>query len=391
MRDGTPSPPASALGPLRVLLVAESFLPQVNGVTNSVCRVLEHLQARGHTATVVAPTGPDGYAGAEVHRVAGAGLPGYEGFTVGLAARRTLRRIMREFRPDVVHLASPFVLGHAALRAAHSLQIRTVSIYQTDVLGFARRYRLTAAEPILARRMRQIHRLTDLTLAPSSASMTQLAELGVPRVRCWTRGVDTVRFAPHRRSSALNRELGGGDVVVGYVGRLAREKDLQQLHALHGLPGIRLVLVGGGPDEPRLRALLPGARFLGPRHGTELAEIMASLDVFVHTGAEETFCQAVQEALASGVPAVGPAAGGLLERIDDDVSGLHYASGDEAGLRSAVAQLAGDGALRRRMGAAARAGVEGRSWESINDELIGHYLDVLSGQDDAGRLRGLAV
>lgn len=393
MPESPASPPAPTAPPLRVLVVAESFLPQVNGVTNSVCRVLEHLAARGHTAAVVAPTGPDDYAGAPVHRVGGMELPGYEGFTVGLATRRRLRGAIRDFRPDIVHVASPFVLGYAAIRAARSLGIRTVGVYQTDVAGFARRYRLKAAGSLIEHRIRRIHGLADLTLAPSTASLNQLGSLGVPRVRFWPRGIDTGRFAPERRSEALRSRLldgAAGDVLVGYVGRLAKEKDLHHLRSVQDIPGVRLVLVGEGPEEEHLRQALPGALFTGPEYGDGLAELVASLDLFVHTGSDETFCQSVQEALASGVPAVGPASGGLLDRIDDGVNGFLYRGGDLRELRTAVERLAGDPELRMSMGRAARAGTEGRDWASVNDRLIEHYLSLVPHRSRTGGARAAA-
>ncbi|WP_300343866.1 glycosyltransferase family 1 protein [Nesterenkonia sp.] len=385
MRE-TPPSELLACRSLRVLVVTESFLPQTNGVTNSVCRVLEHLAQRGHTAAVIAPTGPAQYAGAPVHRVGGLDLPGYDGFTVGMATRRRLRGLMAEFRPDVVHVASPFVLGYAAVRAANSMQIPVVSIYQTDVVGFARRYRMRATEALIRHRLRRIHIQSDLTLAPSAASIQQLQELGIPRLRFWPRGVDTARFSPQNRSESLRARLlaqpsGGcaGDVLVGYVGRLAREKDLHHLQAISGIPGIRLVLVGEGPERSALKELLPGALFLGEQHGEQLAQTLASLDIFVHTGAEETFCQAVQEALASAVPAVGPSAGGLKDRITHGINGLHYAPGKLDELRAAVARLAQDAPLRRSLGQAAHQGLGSSSWTAVNDLLLEHYRDAITG------------
>lgn len=372
----------------RVLIVTESFLPQINGVTNSVLRVLEHLQIRGYRADVIAPTGPDHYAGATIHRVGGLDLPGYDGFIVGLATRRRLRDLMQRLKPDVVHVSSPFVLGSAAVRAANSLQIPVVSIYQTDVVGFARRYRLAAAEALIEHRVRRIHIRSDLTLVPSTASITQLQNLGVPRLRYWPRGIDTTRFAPTRRSEELRQNLleGGpgsvqAEVLIGYVGRLAREKDLHHLQAVQSIPGAKLVMIGEGPEREHLEQQLPEARFLGAKHGEELAEMMASLDIFVHTGAEETFCQAVQEALASGVPVIGPDSGGLRDRIQHGVNGLHYAPGDTAGLGAAVRELVANPSRRREMGGTATRQLRNRSWATVNDQLIEHYLDAISGAE----------
>ena len=369
-------------GRLRVLVVTESFLPQVNGVTNSVRRVLEHLQAGGHEAMLVAPSGPTSYAGAPIHRVRSVAMPTYRDSPIGLATRGHLRRLIGDYAPDVVHLASPAWLGHRAEEAARSLGIPVVAVYQTDLIGFAERYPFPGAVAAMRTLTRRVHGPVDRTLVPSSSSGEQLAALGIERVHLWARGVDTGLFAPRRRSEQVRRELGGG-VLVGYVGRLAAEKELELLAHLRDLPGTRLVLVGGGPEELRLRALLPDAALLGVRHGEDLASVVASLDVFVHTGRTETFCQSAQEALASGVPVVAPRAGGPVDLVQDGHNGFLYRPGDGSELRRSVARLVDDELLRRAMGRRAVAGVRHRSWEAVNDQLVGHYRAVIRTQDPA--------
>ncbi len=377
--------------PLRVLVVAESFLPQVNGVTNSVRRVLEHLAAEGHAAELVAPTGPDTYAGFRVRHARGATLPFYKDFKIGLETRRRLRQTMLRFRPDVVHIASPATLGYQAAKAAGELGIPTVAIYQTDLVGFAERYEVPGGARAMASLTRRIHGRVDRTLAPSSASLAQLAELEVPDTAHWPRGVDLQQFHPVRRDPDLRRRLLAGrdedTLLVGYVGRLAPEKELELLSVLADDPRYALVLVGGGPEEQRLRTLLPGAAFLGVLHGEELGAAYASLDVFVHTGRHETYCQSAQEALASGVPVVAPRAGGPIDVVADTVAGYLYRPGDAADLASYVGRLADNRLLRRRVGLAARRSVRDRSWTSVNAALVGHYRDVIAlrSTHDAGR------
>ncbi|WP_090971992.1 glycosyltransferase family 4 protein [Nocardioides exalbidus] len=362
---------------LRVLVVTESFLPQVNGVTNSVRRVLEHLAAEGHEAELIAPTGPATYAGFPVTHARGANLPFYADFRIGLETRRRLRATMERFRPDVVHIASPATLGYQAARAARSLGIPTVAIYQTDLVGFADRYAIPGGARAMESLTRRIHLGVDRTLAPSSASIQQLDRLGIDAVARWPRGVDQVLFEPARRDEAFHAELAPhGELLVGYVGRLAPEKELELLTHVGRLPGVRLVLVGGGPEEERLRALLPDAAFLGVLHSVELARAYATLDVFVHTGRHETYCQSAQEALASGVPVVAPRAGGPIDVVDDTVAGYLYEPGDAGELVAHVERLLTQPVLRRRMSQAARASVRDRTWQAVNELLVSHYLDV---------------
>jgi len=365
---------------VRVAIITESFLPRINGVTNSVCRVLEHLALRGHEAIVIAPgPGPTSYAGHPVVLVPGVPLPVNASFVVGLPTSR-VERTLHEFGPDVVHLASPFALGAAGATAARRLQVPAVAVFQTDVAGFARRYRLVGTGTAIWSWLRHIHDQAHRTLAPSSATTAQLVARGFSRVALWGRGVDLGQFSPGHRDEGLRRSLAAdGTVLIGYVGRLAPEKQVHHLRQAAGLPGTRLVLVGDGPAQRRLRRLLPGAAFLGCLGGLELSRAYASLDVFAHTGANETFCQAVQEALASGVPAVAPAAGGPLDLIAPGRTGLLYPPADPAALRAAVAALAADPRLRTTMGATARQSVLGRSWQAVGDELLGHYAAVTAG------------
>ncbi len=373
---------------LRVLVVAESFLPQINGVTNSVRRVLEHLEAEGHAAELVAPTGPATYAGFPVTRARGASLPFYKDFRIGLETRRRLRAVMLRFRPDVVHIASPATLGYQAAKAAGELGIPTVAIYQTDLVGFAERYDIPGGARAMAALTRKIHTRVDRTLAPSSASLRQLEQLEIPGTALWPRGVDLQAFHPGHRSDLLRRELAAdGRLLVGYIGRLAPEKELELLTHLADDPRYALVMVGGGPEEERLRTLLPGARFLGVLHGDDLSRAYASLDIFVHTGRHETYCQSAQEALASGVPVVAPRAGGPIDVVADGQAGFLYEPGAGADLAAYVDKLASDPLLRRRMGLAARRSVAGRSWESVNARLVEHYRDAVG---ERVRLRRLA-
>jgi phosphatidylinositol alpha 1,6-mannosyltransferase len=369
---------------VRVAIVAESFPPDVNGVAHCVLRVAEHLVLRGHQPVVVAPAparstpGGAGPYPCPVVRLPSVPMPGYPGFRIGLPLRH-LDAALAGHDAELVHLASPFVLGPSAVNAAKRRHLPTVAVYQTDVPAYARIYGTGRVGEVAAWRwLRRIHNAADRTLAPSAASAANLREHGVQRIWLWGRGVDTERFDPARRSPPLRHELApGGELLVGYVGRPAPEQRVDLLGQVAAMPGVRLVVVGGGPAGAALRRALPQATFLGPRHGTELATIYASLDVFVHAGACETFGQALQEAAASGLPVVAPAAGGPLDLVDHGLTGYLVAPGDAGTLADAVARLARDPQLRLAMGRAGREKTIGRSWRALGDQLIGHYATLL--------------
>lgn len=166
-------------------------------------------------------------------------------------------------------------------------------------------------------------------------------------------------------------------MIAGYVGRLATEKRVELLAGITALEGVRLLIVGAGPAEATLRRQLPDAIFLGERRGEELAAIYASLDVFAHSGPYETFGQTLQEAAASGLPVVAPAAGGPLDLVADGVTGYLVPPSDPGALTAAVARLAADAATRAAFGSAGRSRVLGRTWPALTEELIGHYAAVL--------------
>ncbi|WP_433166237.1 glycosyltransferase family 4 protein [Kribbella sp. CA-247076] len=373
---------------MRIVMVAESFLPQINGVANTVRHVADRLLARGHELLIIAAgPGPDTYRAVPVLRARSFGIPGYKEFPVGLPDP-SIERAMAEFRPDLVHLASPFIIGAYGLRSARKLGLPTVAIFQTDIAGFARQYPwFAAADRGVWRWVRRVHSRADRTLAPSTASVQQLVQGGVPRVHLWGRGVNLDLFDPQHRDEAWRREISpDGKPIVGYVGRLAAEKKVRRLAELSDLD-CHVVVVGDGPDRAALEHSLPNATFLGMRRGADLAAVFAGLDVFVHTGEHETFCQTIQEAQASGVATVGPAAGGPLDLIRPGSTGLLFEPGRPGSLRQAVKALLDSPDDRRRMAANGLQRVQSRTWPAVVDDLVDrHYAEVLQEAAAVGRV-----
>jgi phosphatidylinositol alpha 1,6-mannosyltransferase len=367
---------------VRVAIVAESFLPHVNGVSNSVVRILEHLRRTGHEALVIAPDTPPGqppadriHDGIRVHRTPSRMFPKVTTLPLGVPTPR-MTRALRGFDPDIVHLASPALLGWGGVRAARRLGVPTVAVYQTDVPGFAESYGIGITARAAWAWFRHLHGLADRTLAPSTVTMESLVAHGFPRVYHWARGVDVIRYAPSARNETL-RQLWSpdGKPIVGFVGRLAPEKHVERLIGLANSGTVQVVIVGDGVDRAKLQSAMPTAVFTGALYGEELAEAYASMDVFVHAGEHETFCQVVQEALASGLPVIAPDAGGPRDLVTPWRTGLLLGVNEfEAQLPVAVDHLLAE---RGRYAVAARRSVLHRSWSAICDELLGHYEAVL--------------
>lgn len=371
---------------MRIAVVTESFLPTLNGVTNSVKKVLDHLRLRGHEAIVICPKAgaPASYAGFPVREVATVNL---REFPIGLPSPQ-VEQILREFRPDVLHAASPFILGWHALTAAKRQGIPSVAIFQTDVAGYTRRNRLGLMRDFTWKVIKAIHAQADLTLAPSTHSIRDLERQRIPRVKSWGRGVDLVSYHPeHRRSpesAALRASIAEPDeVIIGYVGRLAPEKQVERLAELRGIPNAKFVVVGDGPSNDSVRRAMRKmpVEFLGKRSGRELSLAYSIFDLFVHTGTEETFGQTLQEAHAAGLPVIAPLAGGPIDLVTHGYDGYLFDPTARRGndsMQHYVSRLVADASLRARMGEAGRRRVLDRSWERICDDLLGYYDEVLS-------------
>jgi glycosyltransferase involved in cell wall biosynthesis len=371
-------PPARPWRPLRLLLVTETFPPEVNGVARTLGRWVEAFRARGHTVAVVRPRqrGQPPVPG----QVYGLPLPFYPGLRFGVASPLRLRRLFAAYAPDVVHVATEGPLGWASLLAAARLGAPVASSFHTNFDHYLRHYRLGLFAGLAFAYLRWFHNRTAVTLVPSVATRRRLQVGGVRRVRLWPRGVDAQAFHPRHRDAELRRSLGVGDgePLLLYVGRLAAEKNLEALLAAFarlrsGRERLRLALVGYGPLAEELRRRqLPGVVLAGEQRGAALSRWYASGDVFAFPSCSETFGNVVLEAQASGLPVVGFDCQGVNERVTPGADGLLVPPGGD--FASALRALVEDRALREKMGRAARAKAERQDWGPIFDRLERRYL-----------------
>lgn len=378
---------------MRVLISAESFLPRSNGVTNSVLRAAEYLTRNGHHVLIIASgEGPQDVDGVEVRRVPAIALQTFAQIDIPGISRNSIVKIIKEFSPDVIHLASPFLLGEQVRKAAVICSVPVIANFQTDVSGFINFYGLTTAKSLIERRIRKIHNGSTITLAPSSDSESYLQHLGVNHIIRWGRGVDLKQFNPSWRSNSVRRSWGAdaGTCVIGFVGRLAPEKQVHKLAFLNDvgvLTGkkVKFVIVGDGPSRSALEKSFPTALFLGHLSGDALSKAMASMDLLVTTGENETFCQVIQEAMAAGLPVVAPEIGGPRDLVNPEITGLFYTPGDNFDIRKRVLSLVNFDQKRDQMSLAAFNSVQSRTWDSVCAELLGIYENVLANQRKSGQ------
>ena len=370
---------------MRVAFFAETFLPKWDGIANTTCRLLEHLERRGVETLMFAPEGaPERYAATPIIGEPCFPLPFYPELKLA-QPRHGLGEELATFRPDLVHLINPALMGVAGLRRARELGVPVVASYHTDIPGYLEKYNLQLFRDFVWGVFRWIHNQADLNLCPSPWIQEQLRRQGFERVGIWGRGVDSERFHPGRRTRAWRDRLTGGAPdapLLIYAGRLALEKRIDVLRpVLEEVPGVRLAILGDGPERENLETLFAGTAtvFTGKLDGDDLAAADAAGDIFTFPGENETFGNVVQEAMASGLPCLVAAHSGLRDRVRNGVDGFQFEPGNSAQLATLVRWMLSDENLRRDLAASALAFARAQTWESNLDGLLARYEGVVAG------------
>ena len=370
-------------------MVTESYPPEVNGVANSVARVVKGLQGRGHCVQLVRPQQSrarraDETAGFDEILTAGVAIPMYGHLRMGLPSRRALLKAWSQHPPDLVHIATEGPLGWSALQAALALKLPVCSDFRTNFQAYSQFYRLGWLHKPITAYLRTFHNRCHCTMVPTDVLRRQLDASGFRLLSVVARGVDTQLFSPEKRSAALRRQWGAGDgdVVVLHVGRLAPEKNLGVLlHAFARIQSVqqrvRLVVVGDGPSRAAMQAQCPQAIFAGFRSGEDLAAHYASSDVFLFPSLTETYGNVTPEAMASGLAVVAfdDAAAGQL--IQHESSGLLAPKGDSAAFLQLAGDLAVDHERRNSLGRLARTRSLGLGWDQVIRKVEGVYAGVI--------------
>jgi glycosyltransferase involved in cell wall biosynthesis len=365
-------------GAPRVAVFTETFLPRVDGIVNTLKWALLGLVEAGWKPLVIAPTGNTRpLPGVRVIGSPSMVFPLYAEVRLGYPTQEVWREIDR-FRPDLVHLAGPVTNGFGGLKYAQARGLPVVSTYHTALPEYARLYGLGWIEDLAWSLLRSVHNGTTVTLVPSLATIAELRARGFQRLALWARGVDSRLFTPAARSAEMRARLGAGpdEMLMLFVGRLAREKKLERLGAaLSRMRGVHLTLVGTGPEREQLEQLFAGlpVTFTGVLHGAELASAYASADVFAFPSDTETFGNVVLEAMASGLPVVATSLGGQVDLVSHGRTGMLFQPDDIDRLVDHLSLYRNDADLRGRHGLAGLQAARERTWGRQVQALIRHY------------------
>ncbi len=373
--------------PLKVALITSSYNFIQDGVALTLNRLVGYLLSQGVAVKVFAPTTDKpafAHAG-EVISVPSLPLPARPEYRLALGMAGIVKRELLDFQPDIIHIAVPDLLGHAALKLAHKHDIPAVATYHTRYETYLKHYwYLAPLEGLLKRILRRFYGRCREVYVPSDSTREALLADGLAdNLKPWPRGVDTARFSPARRSPAWRTRHGIGtdELVILHVSRLVREKRLDTLTAALNRLDVahHVVIVGDGPDRGFAQEELPHAIFTGFLTGDELATAYASSDIFVFPSDSESFGNVTLEAMASGLPCVCADATGSRSLVVAGETGLLADASDAQGFADNLSVLAGDAAMRQRMGQAARARALTFSWDETMARMLGYYRALLAG------------
>lgn len=380
---------------MRIALFTETFLPKVDGIVTRLCHTVEHLQRNGDQVLVISPDGGlTEYKGAKIYGVSGFPLPLYPELKLALP-RPSIGVALEEFRPDVIHVVNPAVLGLGGLYYAKTLQIPLVASYHTHLPQYLQHYGLGMLEPVMWELIKASHNQAQLNLCTSTAMIEQLREHGILNLDLWQRGVDTEIFHPSLVSQEMRSRLAGcqgqshlsqrhpeGPILL-YVGRLSAEKEIERIKpVLEAIPNARLALVGDGPHRSALEKHFAGTptHFVGYLTGKELGAAFASSDAFVFPSRTETLGLVLLEAMAAGCPVVAARSGGIPDIVTDGVNGYLFDPTDEQGAITATQRLLERQEERETLRQNARAEAERWGWAAATRQLQNYYRAVVLSQ-----------
>ncbi len=372
---------------MRIALFTETFLPKVDGIVTRLRHTIEHLERNGNRVLVVAPEGGlTEYKGAKIFGVSGMPLPLYPELKVALP-RPAIGKALEDFRPDLIHIVNPAVLGWAGLYFSKALNLPLIASYHTHLPQYLKHYGLAPLEGVLWELLKLVHNQAMLNLCTSTAMVDELTAHGIERCQLWQRGVDTETFQPHLACDRMRDRLSGGHPeapLLLYVGRVSAEKQIEDIKpVLEAIPAARLAVVGDGPHRSAIEKHFAGTatHFVGYLQGLDLAAAYASADAFIFPSRTETLGLVLLEAMAAGCPVVAAASGGIVDIVTDGVNGYLFDPQDPRGAIAATQRLLAARNERDRLRQNARAEAERWSWSAATQQLQAYYKTTLARAD----------
>lgn len=371
---------------MRIALFTETFLPKVDGIVTRLRHTVEHLQRNGDQVLVISPDGGlTEYKGAKIYGVSGFPLPLYPELKLSLP-RPSIGVVLEEFKPDLIHVVNPAVLGLGGLYYAKVMQVPLLASYHTHLPQYLQHYGLGMLEGVMWELIKASHNQAQLNLCTSTAMVQQLKERGILRLDLWQRGVDTETFHPDLASWEMRKHLSQGHPehpLLLYVGRLGAEKEIERIKpVLEAIPNARLALVGDGPNRSVLEKHFADTptHFVGYLTGKELGSAFASADAFIFPSRTETLGLVLLEAMAAGCPVVAARSGGIPDIVQDGVNGYLFNPEDEQGAIAATVRLLSQQSERETLRKNARAEAERWSWSAATRQLQNYYRSVVLSQ-----------
>lgn len=373
--------------PLRVALITGNYHHVVDGVSLTLNRLVAYLEKEGHRVLVLGPTTDApaiDHAGMLVPSLS-MPLPGRPEYRVSMGLTRGMRRTLRTFKPDILHIATPDLLGMSALGWAKRQGIPVVSSYHTHFASYLSYFNLKMLEPMLWSRFVSFYNRCKQVYVPSPAMKVELSRRGVlVPIHLWARGINRGRFAPGKRSLLWRTSVGlATDVpVVSFVSRLVWEKGLDVFASVvrrleKNSVAHQSLVVGDGPAMNELRQRLPNTVFTGYLSGNALSTAYASSNIFLFPSETETFGNVTLEAMASGLPVVCANAAGSKSLVENGKTGFLCTPRNVDSFYKATVYLLNDLEDRRSMGSRARRFSSGYEWTTVLRTLVEHYFDVL--------------
>lgn len=384
---------------MRIGFFTDSYHPYTSGVVRSLEIFREELGRRGHEVYVFAPNYPDCLPEEGVFRFFSVPAVTQKNFTLAVPLSPTLSRKIRDLKLDIVHVHSPFLLGSVGARWARRLGLPLVFTYHTRYEDYVHYFPFfpQVSRPVVRYYVTDFSNRCGLVVAPSGSMAEKLRQDGV---RTPVRIIPTgIRYEQLQGGEPgwLRRRYGipDGVPVLLYVGRLAREKNLDVLleafqQVLRREPGCRLVLVGAGPAREELvrRAARLGVEnhvvFTGVLSPPEVASCYQGADLFFFASRTETQGLVLAEAMAAGLPVVAVRAGGVVDVLQDGIQGF-VGREDGRDLADKALLVLRDQGLRRQMEERARERAREFTAERCTDRLVEAYEDILAKERRFGR------